>query len=176
MSPSTVMALSVAPTASPSVARSARAGAAASVTTKTRSVAMSGAMRGPGAAGRALALRAGTGPGGARPAAARRRASRTGAAGARLVVNTPAMLAGRSAAISATSRPRCLRPARTPEKRNPGTRTRWARRWSFIRGASRLAVALLVLLAAPARARIVAPDLRSIAAHRLDLLRVLWPV
>ena len=44
MSPSTVIALSVAPTASPSVARRTRAGTAASVSTKTRSVARSGAI------------------------------------------------------------------------------------------------------------------------------------
>src|SRR5947199_8804995 len=268
MSPSTVMALSVASTASPSVARSTRAGAAASVTTKTRSVARSGAImpaplpsaatvtrlppstsarravfgnasvvvmasaacgkpagasaaaaartparsrcrgtwtpirpvahgttsagarprsraasavasaavRRPSAPVQALALPAWTRTAEARPAATRRRASWTGAAGARLVVNTPATLAGRSATIRATSRPRCLRPARTPEKRNPGTRTRCARRWSFIRRGSRLPVALLVLLAAPARARIVAPDLGSLAADRLDLLRLLRPV
>src|SRR5437667_153648 len=268
MSPSTVMALSVASTASPSVARSTRAGAAASVTTKTRSVARSGAVmpaplpsaatvtrlppstsarravfgnasvvvmasaacgkpagasataaartparsrcrgtwtpmrpvahgttsagarprsraasavasaavRRPSAPVQALALPAWTRTAEARPAATRRRASWTGAAGARLVVNTPATLAGRAATVRATSRPRCLRPARTPEKRNPGTRKRCARRWSFIRRGSRLPVALLVLLAAPARARIVAPDLGSLAADRLDLLRLLRPV
>src|SRR5947208_537715 len=132
----------------------------------------SAAVRGPSAPVQALAFPAWTRTAAARPAATRRRASCTGAAGARFVVNTPATLAGSSAAISATSRPRCFSPARTPAKRNPGTRTRCARRRSLIRRASRLPVALLVLLAAAAGARVVAADLRPVAPDGLDLLWV----
>src|SRR5262249_59454624 len=102
----------------------------------------------------------------------RRRRSRvitTGAAGARFVVSTPATTPGASSAISATSGPRLLNPARTPANRKPGTRAGCARRRSFTRGdpprhrpprrRSADPVALLVLLAAAARAGIVASDL-----------------
>src|SRR4029077_1564802 len=117
------------------------------------------------------------------PARSRSRVTTTGAAGAWFVVSTPAAIPGASSAISATSGPRAFSPARTPAKRNPGTRTRCARRASFTRGVpgagrcrrtapgSREPVALLVLLAASARARIVAPDLLGVAPHGLDLLR-----
>src|SRR5262245_12650530 len=108
----------------------------------------------------------------ATPARSRARVVTTGAAGARLVVRTPAATPGASSAIRATSGPRVLKPARTPAKRKPGTRTRWARRASFTRAPSRLgAVALLVLLPAAAGAGIVASHLVGVAAHRLHLLR-----
>src|SRR5262249_41697475 len=91
----------------------------------------------------------------------------------RFVVNTPAATAPRSATMSATSGPAVFRPQRTPAKRNPGTTTRWARRASFTRPASRrLAVTLLVFLPAAARAGIVAPELVAFATARLHLRRL----
>src|SRR5947199_1537057 len=149
-----------------------RTAAGATPRSRAASAVDSAAVRSPSAPVQALAFPAWTRTAAARPAATRRRASCTGAAGARFVVNTPATLAGSSAAISATSRPRCFSPARTPAKRNPGTRTRCARRRSLIRRASRLSVALLVLLAAAAGARVVAADLRPVAPDGLDLLQV----
>src|SRR6185503_10456318 len=131
----------------------------------------------------AFALPAWTSTARARPLAMRACVTRTGAAAARLVVNTPAATAGRSATMSATSGPVAFKPLRTPAKRKPGTSTRWARRRSFIpwsphehgrAGGARsrgLAVTLLVLLPAAARAGIVPSDLLPVAPHRLDALR-----
>src|SRR5579884_2867817 len=126
-------------------------------------------VRSPSGPVQALALPACTRTAAARPARRRRRETATGAATTRFCVNTPAATTGRSAAISATSSPRALRPARTPAKRNPATATRCARRASFIRPGSRGAVALLVLLAAAAGTRGVATHLGPVAAHGLDL-------
>src|SRR5579885_151084 len=127
-------------------------------------------VRSPSGPVQALALPACTRTAAARPARRRRRETATGAATTRFCVNTPAATTGRSAAISATSSPRTLRPARTPAKRNPATAARCARRASFIRPGSRGAVALLVLLAAAAGARGGAAHLCPFAAHGLDLL------
>src|SRR5262249_27650782 len=132
----------------------------------------SSTMRSPSRPVQALALPAWTSTADAVPPRSRARVFTTGAAGTRLVVSTPAATPGASSAISATSGPRVLKPAPTPAKRKPGTRTRWARRGSFTRAASRLrAVTLLELLAAAARAGIVAPHLLGVAAHGLHLLR-----
>src|SRR4030095_13237045 len=92
------------------------------------------------------------------PARRRARVTITGAARARFVVSAPAATPGTRRAIKAAAGTRGFSPARTPANRKPGTRTRWARRSSLIaRGAAasrRGPVALLELLAAPARARI----------------------
>src|SRR5579871_5124598 len=127
--------------------------------------------RSPAAPVQALALPAWISTAAARPARSRRRETVTGAATTRLPVNTPAATTGRSAAMSATSGPRALSPARTPAKRKPGTDTRCARRPSLIARGSRGAVALLVLLAAAAGAGVVAAHLLPLAAHGLDLRR-----
>src|SRR5579862_2763259 len=116
-----------------------------------------------------------------RPRATRGFATFTEAAGDRLTVNTPAATAGESATINATSGPDALNPARTPANRNPGTRTRCARRASFTaprpgsRRAtqrSRATVALLVLLPGSARARVVPPDFVRVPPDGLDLRRL----
>ena len=88
-----------------------RTAAGATPRSRAASAVDSAAVRSPSAPVQALAFPAWTRTAAARPAATRRRASCTGAAGARFVVNTPATLAGSSAAISATSRPRCFSPA-----------------------------------------------------------------
>src|SRR5688500_7244397 len=87
--------------------------------------------------------------------------SSTGAALTRLPVNTAAALAGASHAIRPRSSPAFfLMPPRAPAKRKPGTRYSTPRR--LLGRSLRLvaAVALLVLLAAAARTRIVATHLR----------------
>src|SRR5256884_3160233 len=127
------------------------------------------AVRSPSAPVHAFAFPACTRTPASRPPATRRRAVCTGAAGARFTVNTPAAVAGGSAAMRATSGPLVFIPQRTPGKRKPGTRTRCARRVSFTPSSS--PVALLVLLPATARAGIVPPDLVAVAPHGLDLLR-----
>src|SRR4030095_5819611 len=76
---------------------------------------------------------------------------------------------------SATSGPRILRPARTPAKRKPGTRTPCARLSSLIARGARTSrrgpVALLVLLPAAGRPGVAAAHLLGVAADRLHLLR-----
>src|SRR5581483_7485234 len=154
------------------VAHGSTRAASASTSSATSAVAAS-VVRRPSRPVHAFALPAWTSTARARPAPTRTRAICTGAAGARFVVKTPAAVASRSATISATSRPRVFNPARTPAKRKPGTRTRCARRGSFILGSSRLAVALLVLLAAAARTRVVPPHLVAVPPDGLHLLRLL---
>src|SRR5439155_1191922 len=155
ISSSTVIALSVGWTASRSDARRTRAGTAASVTTNTRSVAMSGAIMPAPLPSAATVTR--------RPP---RRNVSTAVFGKASVVVIASAACGKPPGASAAAA------ARTPAKRHPGTRTRCARRRSLIRRASRLPVALLVLLAAAARARVVAADLRPVAPDGLDLLQV----